>query len=399
MLSGDIDGNDSTDSNGVVTTTTNISGANSYHVVTGSGVTSTAVLDGFTITAGQANGGGSENNGGGIFTSNGNPTLAQVAFSGNFADFAGGGMYNIISSPVLTDVIFSGNAANYGGGMYNEYSSSPSLNNASLSGNSANGGGGIYNNLSNPELTNVSLSGNAANSAGGGIYNNNGSIPNVRNSILWHNQDSSGTGTLTATVYNDSSTITLTHSIVQGTGGSASWTTDPSLVDGGDNLDSDPLFILTVEPATAPTTSGNLRLQPTSPAINAGEDQYVTGIPTDLDGNSRISGGTVDMGAYEFQFYSLDVSLGGSGSGKVSSTPAGIDCAAGSTESDCTEIYADGTVVTLTASADSGSIFAGWNGACTNTAGDCVVTMTQVQTVTATFNRTSTAVYLPLVSR
>jgi hypothetical protein len=45
---------------------------------------------------------------------------------------------------------------------------------------------------------------------------------------------------------------------------------------------------------------GNLRLQSNSPCINAGNYSYVTGA-TDLDSNPRITGGTVDIGAYEFQ--------------------------------------------------------------------------------------------------
>ena len=55
VLSGDIDGDDVTDPIGVVTDTANLNGYNSYHVVVSEGVTETAVLDGFTITAGQAN--------------------------------------------------------------------------------------------------------------------------------------------------------------------------------------------------------------------------------------------------------------------------------------------------------------------------------------------------------
>ena len=54
VLSGDLDGNDTTDAHGVLTSTAGIVGTNAYHVVVGSAVTQTAVSDGFFITGGHA---------------------------------------------------------------------------------------------------------------------------------------------------------------------------------------------------------------------------------------------------------------------------------------------------------------------------------------------------------
>jgi len=76
----------------------------------------------------------------------------------------------------------------------------------------------------------------------------------------------------------------------------------------------------------------------------------------------------------------LTVTLAGTGSGNVTSTPAGINC-----PTSCTKSYPNGTPVTLTATAASGSTFAGWSGDCTGT-GTCVVTMNAAKSVTATFN-------------
>ncbi len=78
--------------------------------------------------------------------------------------------------------------------------------------------------------------------------------------------------------------------------------------------------------------------------------------------------------------FPLDVSRAGTGSGTVTSSPAGISCG-----SDCSESYASGTSVTLTASPAAGSTFAGWSGACSGT-GACNVSMTEARSVTATFN-------------
>jgi hypothetical protein len=69
--------------------------------------------------------------------------------------------------------------------------------------------------------------------------------------------------------------------------------TTPLPMNGFGNIDADPLFV--------DYAGGSLRLQADSPCINAGNNDYVT-TSIDLDGNPRISGGVVDMGAYEFVF-------------------------------------------------------------------------------------------------
>ena len=77
--------------------------------------------------------------------------------------------------------------------------------------------------------------------------------------------------------------------------------------------------------------------------------------------------------------YALTVAKTGTGSGTVTSDPAGIACGA-----TCTASYPYATVVTLTPAAGVGSAFVSWSGACTGT-GSCQVTMTQARSVTASF--------------
>lgn len=182
VLSGDIEGNDITTQHKVVTDTTKIIGDNIYQVVTGSGTNEGAILDGFTITAGYANGYGEWDNGGGMYVKEGNPTLANIVFSSNKAHDRGGGIYNDSANPILTNVIFQyNNASKGGGGMYND-NSSPTLVNITFDSNTADegDGGAVYNTSSSPELTNVTFQNNKATTAGGGMYNNN-SQPNITN--------------------------------------------------------------------------------------------------------------------------------------------------------------------------------------------------------------------------
>jgi hypothetical protein len=76
----------------------------------------------------------------------------------------------------------------------------------------------------------------------------------------------------------------------------------------------------------------------------------------------------------------LTVSKLGSGTGSVTSSPAGITCGTA-----CSTTFTAGTQVTLTATADSGSTFAGWTGGGCSGTSTCTVTLSAATTVTATF--------------
>ncbi|MBB3841390.1 hypothetical protein FHS57_005418 [Runella defluvii] len=229
---------------------------NSYNVVLnlGNGLSSTAVLDGFTITGGNANGQFSIVNayGGGICNYEaGSPTIINCTFFENEANF-GGGIYNLKSSTNLINCVFIGNQARFGGAMNNIEAS--------------------------PSVVNCSFSGNRANNNGGGVVScTTNSYPSFKNCILWGNSSE---------IYKDeSSTATYTNTLVKG------------LVVGGFQGTEDPLFVS--QPAVGLGTSGDLRLQACSPAINAGSNTDNT-VTIDLDGNPRKVG-VIDLGAYEYQ--------------------------------------------------------------------------------------------------
>ncbi|MFN0111327.1 MAG: choice-of-anchor Q domain-containing protein [Blastocatellia bacterium] len=209
VLSGDLNGDDGANF-------TNI-GDNSYHVATGSGTNNTAVLNGFTIRGGNANGSFPQNSGGGMYNDSGSPTLTNVTFSDNSARLYGGGLLNDSSSPTLMNVTFSGNSAVQGGGMFNfGNSGSLTLTNVTFSRNSAGFGGGMRNDRSSPTLTNVTFSGNSAGFDGGGMLNLDSSptLTNVTFSGNFSDYDGGGmfnrdasSPTLTNVTFNGNSAI------------------------------------------------------------------------------------------------------------------------------------------------------------------------------------------------
>lgn len=442
VLSGDVDGDDTnTAPHGVIMSTTHIVGNNSYHVVNSSGVTTTAVLDGFTITAGHANvgqsvrsnGGDQHGDGGGLYSLNGSPTLNHITFAGNFAIENGGGMFNHTGHPVLNDVSFYNNQSIYGGGLFN-HAGHPTLTNGIFSGNRSVFGGGLATGMGEMVLTNVAFYGNVASNRGGGIVTvrdrsiltnvifsgnsslagggwinqgsqamltnvtfsgnfatHGGGIVNIdsdlilTNSIVWGNKAITGTNILNV----ETATLVVSHSLIEGSGGSGANWVGAVGTDGGNNIDRAPLFIRPIDATHAPTTTGNLQLGAGSPAIDAGNTlsyTNATSTTTDLVGYARVQNGVIDMGAYEFVVhYPLKTAVNGDGAGSIKRSPNAIS-------------YTHGTTVTLVATADSDSAFTGWSGDCSGT-GRCVVEVTAAKSITATFTRIRYPIYLPVITR
>ena len=293
---------------------------NTYSVVVSNGLTASAILDGFTITEGNANNDNLDT-GAGMLNFSSSPTLRNLYFYNNHADYEGGGMENYFSSPTLTNVDFDENRAggfgggmeNFqssptltnvdfslndatlkGGGIFNDHSSSPTLTNVTFRINTANQGGGLANrDNSSPTLTNVTsnsnlaVNGNEPSGLGAFIYNENNSSPLLINNILW--------GDNGPEIYDDSSSSPfVVFSDVQGGWSGRGFRTS--------NINADPLFV--------DADHGNLHLKRGSPAIDTGINiapPFFIVPSFDRDNNPRpVDAGTgrgaiTDMGAYEFR--------------------------------------------------------------------------------------------------
>ncbi len=381
VLSGDIAGDDTVDENGVVHDADAIVGDNSTHVVTVDGSKGTfpgdfGMLDGFFITAGQANGGTEKNSpekyGGGLYCMGNEsgkycaPNLRHIVFSGNMAETGGGAIYaagyrNGYTALLSSDIAYTGNVADFGGAILLD----------------ANTGGS-----DGSEIVNSTFYGNRARVAGAALYvnaSNGGSVtPTLSNLILWGNELASG---VDEEIYNWLGELTISYSLIHGGIDGPAIANDAdggSVTDGGGNVDADPRFV--------DADNLDLRLLSGSPAIDSGNPD-VFPLDRDLGANPREVDGdgdgvaVVDLGAYEAPtHYLLNVLKAGAGSGEVTSQPVGINCG-----TDCTRPVAESSIVTLTAVADDNSTFAGWSGACSGQT--CKLSMTSAQTVTAIFNQ------------
>ena len=277
---------------------------NSYHVVIGRNTDATAVLDGFIIRGGAANGSSAYDDGGGLYCEvSGSPTVRNCVFEDNLGKYGGAVYCEDHSNPTFVDCIFRANLADvyssgYGGGLSLRNQSSPMLYNCLFVANqAASSGGGIYYRYGTiPTLVNCTFSMNHATN-GGCVYGNNSSTDFfVTNSVFWGNTRylwGEGDVADEAGQLMNCGGIIINHTCVQQWSGT---------MGGVGNTGDDPLL---VDPDGPDDIAGNedddLRLSAGSPvAADVGDNAAVpVWLLTDMAGEPRVQNGIVDLGAYE----------------------------------------------------------------------------------------------------
>jgi hypothetical protein len=239
---------------------------------------SNVALSGFTLTNGSA-GTGNYVNGGGLLCDRGPTTVvSNCILVGNYAAGGGGGACN----GTFVNCIFRGNLGQGGAAI------DATLLNCTVTNNSGGWAGGALGCIA----TNCLFAGNHATNYGGAS-----GFSTLVNCTLVSNSLQTGSGGNGGGSYKDM----VYNSIIYGNtapngsnyySSSIAWSCTAPLPPGAGNFTNAPTF---VDPM-----AGNLHSQSNSSCINAGRNTCVT-TATDLDGNPRISGGTVDVGAYEFQ--------------------------------------------------------------------------------------------------
>ncbi len=262
--------------------------------------------------------------GGGVYGEPGYPAvLNNCIISNNTATYGGGVCANSVTNCFLNNCTLARNSGLYGGGAY-----FAQLNNCLITTNQAIFGGGIDYSLANNCIISSNSTGTAfsgggaaystlnncilitnsapANDGGGAFYStltncllaaNQGGgayFSLLVNCTVVSNSGSAGGGTDASTNYN---CIIYDNSLYTGAtsnyvGSFLAWCDTTPLPSGLGSLTNDPAFVN--------LAGGNYHLQSTSPCINSGNYAWIRAT-TDLDGNPRIAGGMVDIGAYEYQ--------------------------------------------------------------------------------------------------
>ena len=221
-------------------------------------LTNGAILSGFTIANGGTSTAGdsqSDQSGAGVYCESSHAVISNCVIAQSRAWYQGGG----VRYGTLYQCVVSNNTASfYGGGVYSSV-----INNSLVTSNYGGTGGGAY----FSRATNCTLVGNHSGSEGGGIYGG----------VAWN-----------CIVYSNLSVRSSNNYA----GADLSYCCTTPLAPGIGNFTNNPTLMN--------QAGSNFRLRSDSPCINSGRNAEGS-VGPDLDGNLRIVGGTVDIGAYEFQ--------------------------------------------------------------------------------------------------
>ncbi|MBL8130571.1 MAG: hypothetical protein JNL42_01830 [Anaerolineae bacterium] len=284
---------------------------------------------------------------------NNTATFTRGRFDGNSASDSGGGLFNYVSTVSVRGTVFDGNSARFGGAVYingstttlidaatfvdNTASVGPggpggaiyadttfiTLSNSTLANNSANNGGAIVALFTDLTVVNSTIAGNSATTSGGGVLHNlgrttGGGLTLAHVTITGNSAGVQGGGLSNS---GDAVNVALKHTLIAGntapigpdvsgaatsqgynligdsSGATITGVTTGNLLDGA----ASPLNLGVLADNGGPTQT--LALLPGSVALDAGDPGFTP--PPDHDqrgaGFPRISGGRIDIGAYEAQ--------------------------------------------------------------------------------------------------
>lgn len=303
-------------------------------VSTGPGVS--VVIDGFTITNGQAA------NGGGVTCYNSSATICNNRIYSNKATVSGGGVFcdGASYSVVITGNTILSNSAPSGGGVNCSGAGSCELSWNMISSNkaTAGSGGGILSSLIGMSLLNDNIKSNTASLSGGGIYCTSHAA--ITSCLVSANTAVSGGGVgCLSDLDMTNNTVVGNKALVKNTDGTTSPGDGGALYCAADvllnlrqnivSLNNPGIFLtsslsqnlagnciygnsgydfsgvadtapyMALDPKFVDQAAGNYHLLPSSPCVNAGDPLVLTS-SQDVDGLPRVSGGVVDIGAYEW---------------------------------------------------------------------------------------------------
>jgi len=279
----------------VTTLSANVGGGLfAYNIVRFDANNNTTVLDGFTISQGQAGGTGAvETYGGAIhITTNASPIIRNCKFLNNTANQSGGAIYASGGSSQIYNCEFKNNGTSVydGAAIYLTGASNAKIGNCLFANNAAarHAGSVLSINSTNTTIFNSTFISNTSGAGGTGnailISASTSSSATVKNCIFYNNSPN-----VSDVTYNGSSTLSIQNCL-----GSTLIGTSMA-----NNITGNPLFV--------DFNNGDYTLLCESPAVNTGDASGLTLPSTDLNGFPRTLN-TVDMGAYENQTTMISVS-------------------------------------------------------------------------------------------